>query len=153
MRRDLRRAADPNLISGRMVAHRDGYGFVVPDKPIPGVEGDLFIGRDGMGDAMHGDTRARAHCAAAQRRASGRAHRADRRAGAPDAGGSVSLWSAQQLVLPYDTRIHHEVLIPPGDELSPELREKLREASGAASSAPIPWPIAEHDSRSWTAPW
>ena len=30
------------------------------------------------------------------------------------------------VVLPYDTRIHHEVVIPPGDELSPDLREKLR---------------------------
>ncbi len=28
-------------------------------------------------------------------------------------------------VLPYDTRIPHEVLIPPGEELTPELREKL----------------------------
>src|SRR5262249_50409626 len=39
----LKPARDPNLISGRLVAHRDGYGFVVPDKPIPRVEGDLFI--------------------------------------------------------------------------------------------------------------
>ena len=30
-----RRSNDPNLIAGRMVAHRDGYGFVVPDSPIP----------------------------------------------------------------------------------------------------------------------
>ena len=28
-------------------------------------------------------------------------------------------------VLPYDTRIPHEVSIPPGDELTPELRQKL----------------------------
>ena len=35
---------DPGLVHGRLVAHQDGYGFVVPDTPIPGVEGDLFIG-------------------------------------------------------------------------------------------------------------
>jgi exoribonuclease R len=46
---------DPNLVSGRLVAHRDGYGFVVPDAPMPRVDGDLFIGRDNLGDAMHGD--------------------------------------------------------------------------------------------------
>ncbi|MDE3169292.1 MAG: hypothetical protein KGL75_04040, partial [Acidobacteriota bacterium] len=46
---------DPNVVSGRIVAHRDGYGFVVADAPIPGIDGDLFIGRDGLEDAMHGD--------------------------------------------------------------------------------------------------
>src|SRR5580693_1888685 len=49
------RGRDPNLVSGRIVAHRDGYAFLVPDSPMPRVEGDLFIGRDGLGDAMHGD--------------------------------------------------------------------------------------------------
>ena len=34
-----KRARDPNLIAGRIVAHRDGYGFVVPDEPIPRVDG------------------------------------------------------------------------------------------------------------------
>ena len=33
------------------------------------------------------------------------------------------------VVLPYDTRILHEVLIPPGDELTPALREKLGPAA------------------------
>src|ERR1700675_3439880 len=32
---------DPNLVSGRLVARRDGYGFVVPDAPMPRVDGDL----------------------------------------------------------------------------------------------------------------
>src|SRR5277367_5585869 len=36
------RGRDPNLVSGRIVAHRDGYGFLVPDSPMPRVEGDLF---------------------------------------------------------------------------------------------------------------
>ncbi|MGC2664271.1 MAG: hypothetical protein WA305_09265, partial [Candidatus Acidiferrales bacterium] len=46
------RGRDPNLVGGRIVAHRDGYAFLVPDAPIPRVDGDLFIGRDGLGDAM-----------------------------------------------------------------------------------------------------
>ena len=64
------RSADPNLVSGRIVAHRDGYGFLVPDKPIPRVEGDLFIGRDAMADAMHGD---RVLARVERRKADGRA--------------------------------------------------------------------------------
>ena len=48
-------ASDPNRVIGRMVMHRDGYGFLVPDRPVSGIEGDLYIGRDSTGDAMHGD--------------------------------------------------------------------------------------------------
>ena len=43
----ISRGTDPNLVSGRIVAHRDGYAFLVPDTPMLRVEGDLFIGRDG----------------------------------------------------------------------------------------------------------
>jgi ribonuclease R len=126
-----KRSADPNLIAGRMVAHRDGYGFVVPDKPIPGVEGDLFIGRDGMGDAMHGDS---VLARIARRRNDGRAEGrivqiVEREH--PTLVGLFRYGPHSNVVLPYDTRIHHEVLIPPGDERSPDLRENLREASGA----------------------
>ena len=46
---------DVNLVAGRLSAHRDGYGFVIPDQPIPKIDGDLFIPRDRMGDAMNGD--------------------------------------------------------------------------------------------------
>src|ERR1700691_2769681 len=46
---------DPHLLVGRLVAHRDGYGFVVPESPRKDLEGDLFIPPDQLGDAMHGD--------------------------------------------------------------------------------------------------
>src|SRR5579863_6155264 len=120
-----RRGRDPNLVSGRIVAHRDGYGFLVPDEPIPRVEGDLFIGRDGLSDAMNGD---RVLARIERRRPDGRAE-----------GRVVQIVQRQNStlvglfrygphgnhVLPYDTRILHEVLIPPGDELTPQLRQKL----------------------------
>ena len=129
-----KRPSDPNLIAGRIVAHRDGYGFVVPEKPIPGIEGDLFIGRDGMGDAMHGDS---VLARIARRRNDGRAEGrivqiVEREH--PTLVGLFRYGPHSNVVLPYDTRIHHEVLIPPGEELSPALREKLREASGADPS-------------------
>ena len=42
-------------IRGRLVLHQDGYGFVVPDVAIPNIDGDIFIPRDYVEDAMHGD--------------------------------------------------------------------------------------------------
>jgi ribonuclease R len=47
--------ANREYASGRMVAHRDGYGFVVPDPPLEGVEGDLFLPPGEADKAMHGD--------------------------------------------------------------------------------------------------
>src|SRR5579863_5729514 len=42
-------------VSGRLIGHRDGYGFVVPDQPVAGSSQDIFIPPGGMGSAMHGD--------------------------------------------------------------------------------------------------
>lgn len=124
------RGRDPNLISGRIVAHRDGYGFLVPDAPMPRVDGDLFIGRDGLGDAMHGD---RVLARIERRRADGRAegrvvqiiHREH-----PTVVGLFRYGPHGNVVLPYDARILHEIAIPPGSELTPKLREQLREKLG-----------------------
>ncbi len=44
------------LIRGRLQVHRDGYGFVTPDEPVPGVAGDIFLPPDAAAKAMHGDT-------------------------------------------------------------------------------------------------
>jgi ribonuclease R len=120
-----KRPRDPNLIAGRIVAHRDGYGFLVPDQPIPRVDGDLFIGRDGLGDAMNGD-----HVLARieRRRADGRAEGRVVQVVEREHESIVGLFRYGphgNNVLPYDTRIPHEVAIPPGDELTPELRQKL----------------------------
>ena len=128
-----RRSADPNLIAGRIVAHRDGYGFLVPDKPIPRVDGDLFIGRDNLGDAMHGDrVLARIERRRADGRAEGRMVQIVEREH-PTIVGLFRYGPHGNVVLPYDTRIQHEVAIPPGDELTPELREKARRELQAAA--------------------
>ena len=124
-----KRASNPNLIAGRMVAHRDGYGFVVPDKPIAGVDGDLFIGRDNVGDAMHGDSvLARIIRRRVDGRAEGRIVQIVEREH-PTIVGLFRYESRGNVVLPYDTRLHHEIIIPPGDEMDASLREKLRPGS------------------------
>jgi ribonuclease R len=43
------------FIAGRVSIHRDGYGFIIPDHPVQGLQGDLYIGRDGTRGAMNGD--------------------------------------------------------------------------------------------------
>src|SRR2546422_7483040 len=131
---------DPNLLTGRLVAHRDGYGFVVPDKPVPGMEGDLFIGRDALGDAMHGDhVLARIERRSGPAGRSGRVTRSDGQAPGrvegrivrvlerahPTVVGLFRYGDRSNVVLPYDTRLLHEIVIPPGEELTPQLREKL----------------------------
>jgi ribonuclease R len=122
------RGRDPNLVSGRIVAHRDGYAFLVPDSPMPRVEGDLFIGRDGLGDAMHGD---RVLARIERRRGDGRAEGRVVQIVAREHPTIVGLFRYGphgNQVLPYDVRILHEVVIPPDAELTPELRQKAGEA-------------------------
>jgi ribonuclease R len=44
-----------NLVVGRVQTHPRGFGFVVPDKPLEGVSGDIFIAGANLNQAMHGD--------------------------------------------------------------------------------------------------
>jgi ribonuclease R len=44
-----------NLVVGQVQTHPRGFGFVVPDKPLEGVSGDIFIAGANLNQAMHGD--------------------------------------------------------------------------------------------------
>src|SRR5204862_4059177 len=44
-----------NLVVGRVQTHPRGFGFVIPDKPLDGVTGDIFIAGANLNQAMHGD--------------------------------------------------------------------------------------------------
>ena len=44
-----------NLVVGKVSTHPRGFGFVVPDKPLEGVTGDIFIAGANLNQAMHGD--------------------------------------------------------------------------------------------------
>src|SRR5579863_213078 len=48
-------AGNREFASGRVSVHRDGYGFLVPDHPIPGISGDIYLSRDSIRGAMNGD--------------------------------------------------------------------------------------------------
>ncbi len=119
-------------IRGRLVLHHDGYGFVVPDKPIPNLDGDLFIPRDYVDDAMHGDQViariARLSGTTGPRRAEGRIVRIIGRAH-PSIVGLFRYSSRGPVVLPYDPRVQQEIELTAGEELSTALREKLLPAA------------------------
>ncbi len=44
-----------NLVVGKVVTHPRGFGFVVPDRPLDEVKGDLYIAGSNLNQAMHGD--------------------------------------------------------------------------------------------------
>ncbi|MGC2526298.1 MAG: RNB domain-containing ribonuclease [Candidatus Acidiferrum sp.] len=127
-------------VRGRLVLHHDGYGFVVPDVPMPQLDGDVFIPRDAVEDAMHGDhvlaklqrvSEFRGGSRGGGQRAEGRIVRVLGRAH-PSVVGLFRYGPRGNVVLPYDTRIQHEVEIPPGEELTVELRAKLGADEGGA---------------------
>ena len=121
-------------VRGRLVLHHDGYGFVVPDVPMPQLDGDVFIPRDAVEDAMHGDhVLAKLQRVSEFRGGSGRGggQRAEGRIvrvlgrAHPSVVGLFRYGPRGNVVLPYDTRIQHGVEIPPGEELTAELRAKM----------------------------
>ena len=131
--RPQRPARSLHSITGRLILHQDGYGFVVPDKPMPQLDRDVFIPRDAVGDAMHGDhveiQLGRVTPGADGQRAEGRIVKVLDRAH-PSVVGLFRYGPRGNVVLPYDTRIQHQVEIPPGEELTPSLRKKLGIADG-----------------------
>jgi ribonuclease R len=120
--------ASRNEITGRLVLHHDGYGFVVPDPPVPWLDRDVFIPRDGVEDAMHGDRVLvriqRVSGTGDTQRAEGRVIRVLGRAH-PTVVGLFRYGARGNTVLPYDARMLHAIEIPPGMELTPGLAKKL----------------------------
>lgn len=102
---------------GRLTMHRDGYGFVVPDTPVPGVKGDIFIPPDPSMSAMHGD-RVLAHIARVlpDGKAEGQIERVLRRAH-PTVVGEFKLGRDVNYVIPQESRIQQTIVIPDGLEL------------------------------------
>jgi len=100
-----------DLVAGRIVGHRDGFGFLVPDAGGP----DLFLAPREMQKAMHGD-RALVKKAGVDQR--GRPEgtivevtdRSQRRL-----VGRLLLERGVTVVVPEDQRIKHDILIAPGD--------------------------------------
>ncbi len=101
-----------DYVAGRVSMHRDGYGFLIPDHPIPGVSGDIYIGRDSTRGAMNGD-RAIAHVthSGAAGRTEGEIWKVLRRAH-PTVVGQFRINRRGLFVAPHDERLTEWIEIP-----------------------------------------
>jgi ribonuclease R len=109
-------AKSPNVVSGRLIGHRDGYGFVVPDSPLAGTDLDIFIPPDGMASALHGDhvevqfQRSRKGFKG-EGRMEGRVIQVIERA-QKTVVGQFHAGARYNYVMPFDQRIPFEIVIP-----------------------------------------
>ena len=102
---------------GLLNAHRDGYGFLIPDRPIEGVQGDIFLPPDTVRKAMHGDrVVARIARIAADGRADGEIIKVLQRAH-PTVVGEFRIGRRGHYVVPYDARLQQWIEIPEGLEV------------------------------------
>jgi ribonuclease R len=105
-------AGSREYATGRISIHRDGYGFLIPDRPIEGLRGDIFLPERQTGGAMHGD-RAIAQINRIERdgRADGEVVRILRRAH-PSVVGEFRITRKGLFVVPHDERIQSWIEIP-----------------------------------------
>jgi ribonuclease R len=104
---------------GRLNMHRDGYGFLIPDRPMEGVAGDVFIPRESAKQAMHGDrVVVRIARIEADGRADGEILKVLKRAHSTVVG-EFRIGRRGQYVVPHDDRIQQWIEIPEGMEFPP----------------------------------
>jgi ribonuclease R len=97
---------------GRISMHRDGYGFLIPDHPIEGLRGDIFLPERETGGAMHGDRAlVRINRIEHDGRADGEVVRILRRAN-PTVVGEFRITRRGLFVVPHDERIQNWIEIP-----------------------------------------
>src|SRR5437764_765461 len=103
--------------TGKLSMHRDGYGFVIPDYPVEGLRGDVYIARESTANAMHGD-RVVAHILRVENdgRADGEILKILRRAH-PAVVGEFRCRPRGNYVIPHDQRIREWIEIPDGMEI------------------------------------
>jgi ribonuclease R len=106
-------------VAGRVSVHRDGFGFLTPDVPVPGVSGDIYLGRDSIRGAMQGDRAiVRITFRGREGRAEGEIVRVIRRAH-PTVVGEFRLTRRGMFVAPFDQRLRDWIEIPEGMEMPP----------------------------------
>jgi len=115
-------ASSQNLVTGRLRMHRDGYGFVTPEKDtlparaVGKLSGDIFIPPPEIANAMHGD---RVLVELGQLKSDGRAEGRIVRVTEREQEtvvGTFHYGGRHNYVTPMDSNIAMEIVIPPGME-------------------------------------
>jgi ribonuclease R len=107
------------LIHGRLSVHRDGYGFVIPDEPVPGVKGDIYLSKEDAERGMHGDRVAiRIQRLERDGRAHGQIMEVLKRAH-PTIVGEFRIRRRGNFVVPHDERIRQWIEVIEGMAIPP----------------------------------
>ena len=108
---------NPEYLAGRLTIHRDGFGFLIPDHAVAGIQGDIFLPPPEAGKGMHGD-RALVHVTrrAGEGRAEGEVIRILRRAHITVVG-EFRIKKRGNFVIPSDERVQQWIEIPEGMEI------------------------------------
>jgi ribonuclease R len=101
-----------NLVVGRITIHPRGFGFVVPDRPTEGLEGDLYIAGSNLNQAMHGDRVVARIERVSDKGAEGRILRILERGAGTIVGRYDIDQSGLGFVVPFDKRMIMDVHIP-----------------------------------------
>ena len=117
---------DSDLVAGRFLQHRDGFGFVVADTPLEGVEGDIYVRPNATAGAMN-DDRVLVRLLRIIRggRAEGRIQQILRRTHV-EIVGAFHYSEQRCYVIPHDERVRDPIAIPKGSELPPPEASKER---------------------------
>src|SRR5215469_13132862 len=121
---------------GRLNMHKDGYGFLIAERPVEGVVGDIFVAPESAEQAMHGDrVVVRIARIEAGGRADGEIVKILKRA-QPTLVGEFRIGRRGQYVVPQDERIQQWIEIPEGLEFPPEgaTRDRIGVAAPQAAS-------------------
>ena len=110
---------NPEYLAGRLSIHRDGFGFLVPDHAVAGIQGDIFLPPPEAAKGMHGD-RALVHVTrlGGEGRAEGEIIRILRRAHITVVG-EFRIKKRGNYVIPSDERVQQWIQIPEGMEIPP----------------------------------
>jgi ribonuclease R len=127
-----------NLIVGRITTHPRGFGFVVPDRPVENVAGDIYVAGSNLNQAMHGDRVVARIERVTDRGAEGRILRILERGAATIVGRFEADGTGSGFVVPFDRRLIMDVQIPadevgdakPGDMVSAEITRWPTSARG-----------------------
>src|SRR3954463_10555278 len=101
-----------DLVIGRIQTNPRGFGFVIPDRPVEGVGGDIFIAGANLNQAMHGDRVVARIERSAGDRTEGRIVRILERGSSKIVGRFEEDESGMGFLVPFDRRMITDVMIP-----------------------------------------
>ena len=105
-----------NLAVGNVTIHPRGFGFVVPDRPLEDVKGDIYIASTNLNQAMHGDRVVARIERITDKGAEGRILRILERGSSTIVGRFDRDDHGIGFVVPFDRRLVMDVHIPAGEE-------------------------------------